>query len=119
MRLSHENIDKKKILMAAAALALGAKALRSIKIEGEDLTFDASVWGEKTKSVLLDVIDDTKQAAGRLAGRLIIGPNNQVEDVEPFDELVTSDASLEAMAKAVSSPDGWSGQRTEDTLQEG
>lgn len=112
----------KKLLIAGATLALGAAAFRSTKT-GENITFDFSVWGDKTKRVFGDVIDDTKQRFGRIAGELVLGPKNEVldvKDIEFSDQGAPPEVRLEALEGAVAEKEGWSGQtRQEDPLQNG
>ena len=111
MKVKAENLErKKKILLAATAIAVGTYALRSWKFEGDDVTIDVSLWGEKTKSIITEIIDDSKQLAGRLAGKLVIGPNNEILDVVPEDATDFSDASYDAIETALADRRGWSGQ---------
>jgi len=113
MRVPELDSRNKKMLAAGAALALGAAAYRSIKVEGDNLTFDFSVWGDRSRRVFADVIDDTKQAYGRITGRLILGSDNKVIDVEDI-EFTEGGADpikrTEALERAVSDTEGWSGQ---------
>jgi hypothetical protein len=79
---------KKKILLAGAALALGSIAYRSWKIKG-DRIFDVSVWGDKTKLIFADLLDEKGQDSGRLSGELVFGDEGELKDVITEDEHVT------------------------------
>jgi len=122
MKVPELDSRSKKLLAAGATLALGAATFRSLKTEGDHLTFDFSVWGEKSKQIYADVIDDTKQAYGRITGRLVLNSNNEVENVEDI-EFTESGAEpvnrVLALEKAVAEKEGWTGQKTKgNSLQE-
>jgi hypothetical protein len=100
------------LLTVGVALALGAGAYRSMKTEGDHLTFDFSIWGDQTKRIFADVIDDTKQAAGRIAAVIILGPRNEVidfQDIEFSEKGASPEARVDALERATSDPEGWSG----------
>ena len=111
MTTPHENTEiKKKILLAGTVVALGTFASRSWKINEDGLTFDLSIWGEKTKIIYADLMDDAKKIGGRICGQLILGKNNEVEDIITDDDEQISDESMEAWRGALDDTEGWSGQ---------
>jgi hypothetical protein len=112
MKVPELDSRNKKLLIAGATLALGAAAFRTTKT-GENITFDFSVWGDKTKRIFGDVIDDTKQRFGRIAGQLVLGPENEiidVTDIEFSEGGAPPEARLEALEDAIADKEGWSGQ---------
>lgn len=117
MKVPELDNRNKKLLTAGATLALGTAVYRTMKNEGYHLTFDFSVWGDKTKRIFADVIDDSKQAAGRIAAELILGSKNEVIDVrniEFSEDGGPPEARLEALERAAADETGWSGQRHQE-----
>lgn len=85
MKISPEYLDRrKKILLAATTIALGAAALRRSRSSG-DRTYDVSFW-PSSELVFADIISDSKKLAGRLASKVIKNEYGEVVDVEPPDE---------------------------------
>ena len=109
MKLNPEQLDRKqKILLAAAAIGLGRRALRSYKYDGE-LMFDIMIYGEKTKTVLLSMLSETKEKAAKLAGTIILGANSELDTVLPEEEGDVPEESLDILEAAVDDNQGWSG----------
>ncbi len=85
MTLSIENLERrKKILLAASAIALGAVALRKNKAIGDKI-YSTSVW-EASQTVVADIIAGSKGIGGRLSAKLVRDANNEVVDVVPSEE---------------------------------
>jgi hypothetical protein len=118
-----KNHRKKAILLAAAALALKSQSGRSWLRLSDNLTVDVSVWGEKTKLIFADAIDHSREhlagIAGRLSGHLILGPDNQPQDITLPEDLEVPDERLDILEAALKTEEGWSGQSHENPLQTG
>jgi len=123
MKIPELDDRNRDLLIAGATLALGTVVFRSMKSQGH-FTVDFSVWGEKTRRVFADAIDDTKQAWGRIAGELVLDSRGKVIDVQNIEISQRGggppEARLEVMENAVKEKGGWSGQNTtKNPLQNG
>jgi hypothetical protein len=101
---------KREILIAAAAIALGKAAYRSWKLEGDNITFDVSVWGKKVKSVIAYRKDDSNSVDSIIAGEVKIGPDNEVYDAVLEEGHEVSEEVLGSWEDALSDKDSWRGQ---------